>query len=329
MKFFRNQLFFGIVFISFFSCSQKKINGVSLVSPPKHVEDFSLLDVRQIHANWVAIIPFAFCKDGSPNVYFNHNRQWWGEKKEGVLELINLARQQQLMVFLKPHVWYHKSWIGDFTLENEKDWKIWEQDYVDYILSYAKIAEEQQVELLCIGTELKQVVLKRPLFFKELITKIKQVYKGKITYAANWDNIGAVNFWNELDYIGVDAYYSLSDKKEPTVQELKLAWDPIKLNLYQLSKVDNKPVLFTEYGFESSDYNTKETWGSNGKYPVNERAQVNAYQSLYETFYGEDWFAGGFLWKWHLTDSTYRNQEKAFSPQGKKAIEVVKKQFKK
>lgn len=329
MNFLKKNIFTFFVLITLVSCSQQKINGVSLVSPPRRVDYFSLESVNKIHANWVAIIPFSFCKEGSPNVYFNHNRQWWGEKKEGVIELIYLARKQQLKVFLKPHVWFRKGWIGDFTLQTEADWQIWEKEYTDYVLSYAKIAQEQKVELFCIGTELKQVVLKRPLFFNKLISQVKAIYKGKITYAANWDNANEIGFWKELDYIGIDAYYSLSDKKEPAIDELISSWRPIKQNLHQLSKTNNKSILFTEYGFESSDFNAKDTWGSKGKHPVNEQAQANAYAALYQSFYPENWFAGGFLWKWHVTEETMRNQPKAFTPQGKKVEEVIRLQFKK
>ncbi|NJB82145.1 glycoside hydrolase family 113 [Wenyingzhuangia aestuarii] len=327
MKFCKKYLFIVFSLLTVVSCSQKKINGVSLVSPPKSVNEVPFVDLHQINANWVAIIPFAFSKDTAPNVYFDHDRQWWGEKTEGVVAMINFAKKQQLKVFLKPHVWHRKGWIGDFTLETEQDWEVWEKEYTDYILSYAKVAQEQQVELFCVGTELKQVVLKRPLFFKELIKKVKQIYKGKLTYAANWDNAEGVNFWQELDYIGVDAYYTLSNKKEPSVDELIKAWQPIKQNLHELSKRNNKPILLTEYGFESCDFNTKDTWGSNGIYAVNEQAQANAYKALYKTFYNHNWFAGGFLWKWHLTETTFRNKSKTFTPQGKRVIDVIKNQF--
>lgn len=325
----KHGVFLFFILFTFGSCSQQKINGVSLVSPPKKIEEFSLSTVKQVHANWVAIIPFAFCNLTSPNVYFNQNRQWWGEKKEGVLELIKMAKEQNLKTFLKPHVWCRGQWIGDFTLETEEDWKTWEKEYTDYVLSYAKIADEQKVELFCIGTELKQVVLKRPLFFQELISKVRQVYTGKITYAANWDNVNAVNFWKELDYIGIDAYYSLSNKKEPTVDELINSWEPIKSEINQLSKLNNKSILFTEYGFESCDYNTKNTWGSEGVHPVNEQAQANAYEAFYRSFYSENWFAGGFLWKWHLTDRTMRNKPTAFTPQDKKSEPTILRWFKK
>ena len=70
---------------------------------------------------------------------------------------------------------------------------ILETSYKDYILTYAKAAEELNAEMLCIGTELEQFVIERPNFWKKLIREIRNVYKGKLTYAANWDEFKRSN----------------------------------------------------------------------------------------------------------------------------------------
>lgn len=330
MKFLGCNLFLVVVFTTIVSCSQEKMNGVNLVAPPQKITTRDLVKVKEIDANWVAVIPYGFTKGYGTKVYFDENHQWWGEKTEGVLETIKLAKQNGLKVMLKPHIWFGRNISAtDFKLEKEQDWLDWEKSYTTYILTFAKIAKKEDVDLFCFSTELKQVVLRRPLFYKELIKKIKEIYKGKLTYAANWDNYEHVTFWKDLDYIGVDAYFPLSDKKEPTVLELNYTWVPLKNKMKALSKKVDRPILFTEYGFESCNYNTKETWGSHQKYAENQQAQVNAYQSFYETFYEEQWFAGGFLWKWHLTERTKRNVSTSFTPQEKKAIELIKKRFRK
>ncbi len=329
MKLLIYRIFYLLILSTALSCSQTKLNGVSLVSPPKPIDQSKFLEIKEINASWVSVIPYALSKGYTTDIQFNSNYQWWGETKKGVLSLINMAKNKKLKVMLKPHVWFRGGAATDFVLSNNNDWKVWEKNYTDYILFYAKIAQEQHVDLFCFSTELKQVVLKRPQFFSVLIKKIKEIYKGKLTYAANWDNYKQVNFWNELDFIGVDAYYPLSEKKQPSISDLNTAWLPIKKQLQMLSIKYDKPILFTEYGFESCDYNTKNTWGSQEMYPKNEKSQANAYQSLYDTFYKEYWFAGGFLWKWHLTESTKRNIETSFTPQGKLVMEIVKNRFKK
>lgn len=328
MRFFKYPFVYFLFLVILSSCSQKKINGVNLVAPPQKIELNDFLKIKKINANWISIIPYGLSKGYSPDVYFNSPKQWWGERTTGIIETIKLAKKQNLKIMLKPHLWF--GWgkgATEFTLQKEEDWLRWEKSYTKYIVTFAKIAEEKDVDLFCFSTELKQVVLQRPSFFKKLIKTVKQVYKGKLTYAANWDNYENVTFWEDVNYIGIDAYFPLSDEKEPVVEVLNRNWKPIKQKLKEVSEKVNKPVLFTEYGFESCDYNTKKTWGSDNKYDENQQTQLNGYQSLYDTFYDENWFAGGFLWKWHLTNRTMRNTSKSFTPQGKKAMSLIEKQF--
>jgi hypothetical protein len=37
--------------------------------------------------------------------------------------------------------------------------------------------------------------MNRPKYWQELILEIRKVYKGKLTYAANWDEFKRVPFW--------------------------------------------------------------------------------------------------------------------------------------
>ncbi|WP_010521795.1 glycoside hydrolase family 113 [Aquimarina agarivorans] len=309
------------------SLQLKKINGANLVSPPTLVAQKTVASVKQINANWVAVIPYAFTKGHTPQVYFNTNFQWWGEKFEGTSQLIEYAKNEKLKVMLKPHIWVKgDGWAGDFMLKSESDWLIFEKHYTDYILSYAKIAQRSKVELLCIATEFRNVVKQRPQFWCNLIQKIKSVYTGKLTYAANWDNYENVTFWNELDYIGIDVYFPLSKNKTPTVTELTKLWQPITKNLQHFSSTYNKPILFTEYGYKSCDYSTAGHWNTDGKEIFNSKAQMNAYEALYENFWNKNWIAGGFLWKWHLTPINAENTR--FTPQQKPVVQIIKKYYK-
>jgi hypothetical protein len=70
---------------------------------------------------------------------------------------------------------------------------------------------------------IRNAVAKRPEYWSQLIKKIKKIYF-KLTYAANWDDFDKVPFWNELDYIGIDAYFPLSNATTPSVLELNDAW---------------------------------------------------------------------------------------------------------
>ena len=49
---------------------------------------------------------------------------------------------------------------------------------------------------------------------------------------------------------------------------------------------------------------------------VNLEAQSNTMQVLFEEFWNEDWFAGGFLWKWfHNYNDAGGENDSQFTPQ--------------
>ena len=92
----------------------------------------------------------------------------------------------------------------------------------------------------------------------------------------------------------------------------------------------DKPVLFTEYGYRSVDYSGKTPWISDRSMnQVNLEAQTNTTQALFETFWEEDWFAGGFIWKWfHKHDKVGGKENFMFTPQNKPAEALLRKQYK-
>ena len=165
---------------------------------------------------------------------------------------------------LKPQIWVWKGeYTGKIQMDTEEKWKVLESTYSKFILTYAKLAEKLGVEIFCVGTEMQNFVLNRPRYWVELIKEVKKVYKGKLTYAANWDEFKNVPFWNMLDFIGIDAYFPLSSKKSPSVEEFIAGWKNHKLTIKKVRGKINKPVLFTEYGYRSVFYTGKEPWDSN------------------------------------------------------------------
>ncbi len=302
------------------------INGVSVVAPSQPSDHTWTTPIQQLNANWVTLMPFAFSQVGQPNIYFDRERQWWGETSAGVRTNIQQAHDAGFKVMLKPHVWLRGQWIGDFTLETEADWKIWEENYRIYLLNFAKIAEEEKVDLLCIGTEMRQIVRDRPAFWVSLIPEIRQAYSGKLTYCSNWDDYREVPFWEQLDFVGISAYFPLSETHLPNAEELTQQWLPIKTVLKDFSIESNKPILFTEYGYRSIEQVTWRSWEVERLLlNPNSEAQQIAYTALFESFWNEPWFAGGFLWKWYPNHENAGGLENSdWTPQNKTAEEVIR-----
>ncbi|MDP4679230.1 MAG: hypothetical protein NWS46_02565 [Cyclobacteriaceae bacterium] len=305
----------------------EKMNGICFVAPRHEVRSEHIKPLLDVNADWIAVTPYGSSKAGEPYVYFNHDRQWSGEKIAGVIQTITESKKLGLKVMLKPHVWVRgHGWPGEFDIADDEAWKIWEQDYSNFILTYSKIADSLNVEMICIGTEYKIAVQKRPEFWKKLIKDLRQVYKGKLTYAANWDNYENVTFWSELDYIGIDSYFPICKEKTPTVNVLIDNWKATKSKLKTFSNRNKKSIIFTEFGYRSMDYTAGGHWEMDRQEGVlNMEGQRNALEAIFKTYWNEKWFAGGFLWKWHANHEKGGGiDDSRYTPQNKPAEQIVK-----
>ncbi|TYA74812.1 glycoside hydrolase family 113 [Seonamhaeicola marinus] len=306
----------------------KKINGVSFVASRDAINQSHIDPVVEVNANYAAIMPFGFVKDlQSPKIVFNTERQWFGETSKGAKQYIEALRKNGIKIMLKPQIWvWHGEFTGYIKMTSEDHWKALEASYSKFILEYAKLAQELKLELLCIGTELEYFVENRPEYWFELIKEIKTIYNGKLTYAANWDEFKRTPFWGELDFIGVDAYFPVSDSKTPNVEECLKGWKAHVSVIKEKQERFNKPILFTEFGYRSVDFSGKEPWKSERSMnSVNLQAQVNTTKALFETFWKEDWFAGGFVWKWfHNHELVGGKDNFMFTPQNKPVEDIIR-----
>jgi hypothetical protein len=327
------KLLFLLLIILNFSCKSqtKKIKGINFVASRDSISNKHITPVLKAQSNYVALMPFGFIKKiSSPKIVYNTNKQWFGETKSGLLQYAKKFQKEKVSIMVKPHIWV---WRGEFTgnikMDSEENWRILEESYTQFILTYAKAAENLNADIFCIGTELEQFVANRPIYWQKIIKEIRKIYKGKLTYAANWDEFKRVAFWKDLDFIGIDAYFPLSNKKSPTIAEYELGWKLHKSEILKVQKQFNKPVIFTEFGYRSVDFNGKKPWDSKKvEGAVNLEAQANALQAIYNQFWNEEWFSGGFLWKWfHKHDEVGGEKNNRFTPQNKPAEELIRKLY--
>ncbi|WP_242202220.1 glycoside hydrolase family 113 [Aestuariivivens insulae] len=311
----------------------QKINGVSFVASNDAIDVSHIHPVINVHANYAAIMPFGFIRNlEHPELSFNSERQWFGERKEGVRQYVETFREANIQLMIKPQIWvWHGEFTGHIKMQTEADWKTLETSYAKFILEYAALAQELQVELFCIGTELESFVENRPDYWNDLILEVRKIYKGKLTYAANWNEFEHTPFWDKLDFIGIDAYFPVSHSKTPTVEECLVGWEKHKPSIQNLSREYNKSVLFTEFGYRSVDYSGKVPWESDRqKGLVNLEAQNNTTKALFEMFWEEEWFVGGFVWKWFVNHNHVGGENNTmFTPQNKPVEQIIKQYYKK
>ncbi|MEH6406976.1 MAG: glycoside hydrolase [Leeuwenhoekiella sp.] len=322
-------------FILLAGCMSKvpiKIKGVSYVASRDTIVQAHIDPLLKLGATHAAVMPFGFIRSlDHPELIYNTDRQWFGETYGGVENYIQELHKNNIAVMIKPQIWvWRGEFTGDMLMKNDADWKELESSYEDFILLYAKLAKDNKVEIFCIGTELYNFVDTRTAFWKQLIEKVRKVYSGKLTYAENWDKVDKFPLWDDLDYIGVDAYFPVAQSATPTVAEARKGWAPHKSMLKSLSRKHNKPILFTEFGYRSVDFAGKEPWQSARQDGgVNLEGQTNLIEALFDEFWDETWFAGGFVWKWHHDHLNSGGQlDNRFTPQNKPAEAYLRMRYK-
>ncbi|MEM6320804.1 MAG: hypothetical protein AAF960_24270 [Bacteroidota bacterium] len=350
-----NKYLWRFLLVSILSCFwgnltiAQKIKGMSISGPKTPSFKVTMFEaIKTSGSNWVALIPEATIDRTTLLLKSDADNDWWSETVAANIEGIRLAKAAGFKVFLKPHVVLSErldkkrsyravqvankkrlkdktgkaTWRGDLAPKNETDWQTFEASYEAYILRLAEIAEELNVELFSVGTELKQSAWRRPAFWQQLIRKVRAIYSGQLVYAANWDEYQKITFWKELDYIGVDTYFPVNRMATPNIKKTVKNWRPIQRQMRKFSKQHNRQVLLTEFGYRSVSHAGKRPWTHDKGYAViNNQAQHNLYEAFFQTFWGKKWIAGGFAWKWFVLPKPTRNS--TFSMQQKPAMEVL------
>ncbi len=319
---------------------EEKQRGVHVFG---RMDSTTFKDLSSIHADWITLVPYAGQSGhDSPDIrYFRReDPDYIKERNERWIRQIESAHEAGFKVFLKPHIWISNAakgkWRSDIYYDDEDDWKTWSKNYRSFILFYAEMAEQADVEMYCIGVELTRLSREKPEFWRTLIRDVRTVYHGKLTYAGNWyKEYESITFWDELDYIGIQAYFPLTNKDNPDLDELIQSWKRKSSEIASFSDKFNKPVLFTEIGYKSTSDGAARPWewidyyNKGAAFEQSDETQANAYQSVFETIWNESWFAGIHLWQWRGDGRNQRGQSHLdFTPQNKPAEGIIAQGFK-
>jgi hypothetical protein len=252
-----------------------------------------------------------------------------------VVAAITNLQAQGIKVALKPQVDSQDGiWRGQFE---PTDPAAWFASYQTFIVHYATIAQAQGADLFVIGCELK--TLSGTAYasnWTTIINAIRAVYSGPITYASNAsgsnDEFDSVSFWDQLDLIGVDGYFPLTNHADPTIAQLVSAWTTAAGNVggfapetelrnLQLAH-PSLPLIFTELGYMSTAGANEQPYNYSltGAYDPTE--QQNCYEAFFEVFSQQSsWVKGVFWWDW--TVSPPPTDDTKYSPQNKPAGDIT------
>ena len=283
--------------------------------------DESLRRMRQIGVEWVAINVVGWYQTNiqSADIHRNPNQ---APNDTALAHVIQTARNLGMKVMLKPMIDLEDGhWRGEIRLSEP-----WFQNYSSYINLFAGFAQQQNVEMFCVGTEYKSTTSWAPQW-RGIISGVRSRFHGNITYAASWDEFSSISWWNDLDYVGIDAYFPLSNRNDPSIVEMKTIWENVAGFLESFYQKVEKPIIFSEIGYLSTDGTNKDP--SNYKLQeipgrlIDLQEQADCYEATFETLWNQTWLYGFYWWYWQTNPNAGGSNNSDYTPQNKPAQGVI------
>ncbi len=308
-----------------------EFRGISLQlhnSDNGHPYEQYIDEIAQTGANTICLVVHGYQENAGSASIFIDNRKTIDNSR--LAKLIAHAHARKLRVMVMPVVLLTKrrgnEWRGKIKPD---DWDEWWHDYTEFVMHYAKLAGQAKVEILAVGSELISTEIQTERW-KQLIAEVRSVYKGRLTYSANWDHYQVPKFWDDLDIIGMTTYFTLAKGTDPKFEELLASWAKAKGEILAWQKTVNRPILFTEVGWPNQITAAEFPWNY---YAATDKPapqlQADCFESFFKTWINEPNVAGFLVWEWrnHPGQKIGPNEDTSYCPCGKPALDIIQKFF--
>jgi len=236
------------------------------------------------------------------------------------------ANQLGFATILIPHLYLDDGeWRGRVDPSTPALADTWWMSYEKLIGVAAAVAGDSGVSALSIGVELKAMSSRRET--RERMKRVKaiaqRVFRGPLTYSANWDEADAVTFWDLVDLVGVNGYY-------PLVPDPTRGAERVGRRLTALCTQTGRDVLVLEVGYRSSPLSHVEPWAwpQDVAPMVDEGAQAHAWAAVLSYWLDAPGVRGLVLWVVPTDpDDPASEPRHGFNPLNKQAEHVIRSAF--
>ena len=283
----------------------------------------SIDEIAGIGADTVKFVVDARQENGSSSrIYLDMRMTPTPEK---LADLIQYAKSKKLRVILMPIVLLDaprgNEWRGRIAPE---DWNKWWDSYREILTHFAWIAQGNGVDVFVVGSELLST---EPQIdqWHTTINKVREVFKGQLTYSSNWDHYRSVKIWDQLDFVGMNSYWSLGKNKDATPAEIAGNWKKIQDELFAFHNEIGKPILFLEVGWCSMANMAHEPWDytkDESEAPTDLGLQKRLYEGFFNAWHGKKQLAGFSIWEWNPQGGG--PDDRGYTPRGKPAEDVLR-----
>ncbi len=276
-------------------------------------------EMKAAGVEWVAYNPWWF------QDYLNSTEIGpgpWSDSYENITDSFHYAHSIELRVLFKPMLNLEKVYDWRSFIEFSPEWM---GNYTEWMVQNAIAAEEAGVEILSIGCEMGNMQI-HDAEVREMISQIRDVYSGLLTYSANHDSFWYITWWDAVDIIGISMYSPMTTRFDPTLQELQNVWDGYYHKLEQFAAQWDKPISFTEIGAQALD-------GSNmipNDNRISTEQDVEELRDIYLSLFNSrlwtaPWFKGTHWWIWDFFEPDPEQPERdiGFSPRIPLILETI------
>ncbi len=293
----------------------------------------ALLDeLRRFGVNWISVTPFGRLWSLESTQISMDFEEAYDENRAAVHRMVAQAHARGIRVLLIPHLWVETGgWRGEIDPGNDDRWSAFRESYRRFVVSWAQNAADAGADAFSIGVECASWSGRFGGFWTALIAEIRTTFPGLLTYSANWDEADNVLFWDQLDLIGINAFYPLADQPNATDDDYRRGAERIVPRVYELATTVRRPVWFVEVGYTTCADAAVQPWlwpDHMEEVVIDEREQARALDSIFGAFLPQPWFVGAFLWRYYANlDDVSQEAVWGFSPHGKEAESVLRRIF--
>jgi hypothetical protein len=278
-------------------------------------------EIAALGADTVSISVDARQENGTSTAIFLDQRLT--PTSEQLVKLVRHAKSKNLRVVLMPIVLMQNprgnEWRGNLKPDSWEDWFI---SYREMMKHFAIIASASGVDVLSVGSELV-TAQDRTDQWHRTIRMVRKIFPGKLTYSANWDAYARVPFWDQLDLVGMNAYYTLGNDGKVGVDEIVRRWRAIQRDLMAFQRRVNRPIIFLEVGWCSLANAASEPWDyTRTSLAVDLDLQRKLYEGFFEAWQGNPNIAGFLFWEWPIGNGG--PEDKGYTPENKPAEKVLR-----
>lgn len=239
-----------------------------------------------------------------------------------LIETIGYAKQRGMSVMLLPIVLLRNPGEDDWRgVLKPADPERWWLNYTRFLNHYLDIAESTGVDLFSVGSELGSLE-GQTANWNRLILNARGRFRGLLTYSANWDHAHIAEFFPALDAVGMSAYFELTKKLDPTVEELVAAWRQVARHLGELAQRHGRPLILTELGYASQDGVNREPWN----YTLNTdeidlQEQSDCFEAFCRVASEMKFLSGAYFYDYFGNGGEGGAEDWSYSPRGKPAMD--------